>query len=351
MGQPPTDDDIYYAFLTHAPPDREEVFRDLYQRLHGGAVAFPVSEFLDDHGDEASLATVIVAGESIEGVLDYMFDFDFFRFNAEEGRKYRMHVNHALLQTTSVMVFAPDGLTQELWKWKSRWLVTSGPQILWVAPNSGDYYFAVQNFGGETGTYTLTITAVDDPPDDHGDTLASATAVTFGDVVDGTIEDDFDFDYFGFEAVEGRTYRADVTSGTLKWFRHRLYGYDGAAPANWFGNEYGDDTGQLHRSTIEWVAPSSGQYYLAVDGHKENVGTYTLTIIEIESDPGDGTATSSMEDRSRGGSTTLHSGYSGTGVSPFLRWFIPSRCFDPCTMSPRVNAKRSPLINAPETGV
>ena len=41
-------------------------------------------------------------GEPIEGVLDYMFDFEFFRFNAEEGLKYRMNVNHELLQATSV---------------------------------------------------------------------------------------------------------------------------------------------------------------------------------------------------------------------------------------------------------
>ena len=248
-GQPPTDDDIYYAFLAHAPSDGEEAFRGLYQRLHGGAVAFPETEFSDDHGDEASLATDIVVGEPIEGVLDYMFDFDFFRFNAEEGRKYRVNVNHELLQTTSVTVFAPDGQTQELWKWKSRSRVTLGPQILWVAPTSGDYYFAVQNFGGESGTYTLTITAVDDPPDDHGDTLASATDVSFGEVVDGTIEDDFDFDYFGFEAIEGRTYRIDVASGTLDWFRSRLYGHDGAAAANWYSNQYDDDTASSLRST------------------------------------------------------------------------------------------------------
>ena len=285
-GQPPTEDDIYYAFLNHTPPDRQERFRALYRKLHGGAVAFPETEFSDDHSDETSLATGIAVGETIEGALDYMFDFDNFRFHVDEGQRYRMNVTHDSIRYTSITVFAPDGLTQELWKWKSRSRVTSGPQILWVAPTSGDYYFAVQNFGGETGTYTLTITTVDDPPDDHGDTLASATDVSFGEVVDGTIEDDFDFDYFGFEAIEGRTYRLDVASGTLDWFRNRLYGHDGAAPANWYSNQYDDDTASSLRSTIDWVAPKSGQYYLAIDGHKESVGTYTLTITESESEPG-----------------------------------------------------------------
>ena len=310
--QPPTEDDIYYVFLNHAPSDREDAFRDLYQRLHGGSVAFPVAEFSDDHGDEASLATGIAVGETIEGALDYMFDFDYFRFHGEKDQKFRMNVIHESIRYTSVTVIATNGLTQELWKWKSRSRVTSGPQVLWVAPTSGDYYFAVQNFGGETGTYTLTITAVDDPPDDHGDTLASATDVSFGDVVDGTIEDDFDFDYFGFETIEGRTYDARITTGTLDRFRLRLYAHGGAAPLNWHSNEYGDDT--ISGGGIYWVAPRSGQYYIAIDGYEGDVGTYTLTITEIESEPGDESATLSIEDHPRGASTTLHP---GTGSSHF----------------------------------
>ena len=291
--QPPTEDDIYHGFLSHAPPDRKEVFRELYRTLHGGAVAFPDTDFLDDHADEAAAATGVAVGEVVEGALDYMFDFDYFRFHAEVGRKYRMNVNHDSLRYTSVAVYAPDRSTQDVLEWKSRRRVSSGPQILWMAPRSGEYYFAVQNFGGESGQYTLTITAVEDPPDDHGDTLATATGLSLGEVAGGIIEDDFDYDYFEFEAIEGRAYRTDVTSGTLEWFRRRLYASDGARPANWswYGNHYDDHVGSRHRSIIEWVAPSSGQYYLAIDGHEENVGTYTVTITEIENEPGGQTRT------------------------------------------------------------
>ena len=75
-------------------------------------------------------------------------------------------------------------------------------------------------------------------------TLASATYVSFGEVVDGTIEDDFDFDYFGFEAVEGRTYRrTHVTSGTLEWFRNLgCTGMMGLRPQTGTSNQYDDDT-------------------------------------------------------------------------------------------------------------
>ena len=65
-----------------------------------------MTEFSDDHGDEAGFATGIDVGETIEGVLDYMFDFDYFRFHAEAGQKYRMNVTHESIRYTSVTMFA-----------------------------------------------------------------------------------------------------------------------------------------------------------------------------------------------------------------------------------------------------
>ena len=206
-GRANTEDEIYYVFLQHTPSERVEEFRDLYRRLHGATAAFPETNFSDDHGDEVETASAIEVGESAGGTLDYMFDFDFFRFHAEEGQRYRMNVNHESLRAASVTLYAPDGLTQEFGgfgNWKSRRRVSTGPQILWVSPSSGQYYFAVQNFGGKTGPYTLTITAVDDPADDHVDTLDTATDISLGEVVGGVVDDDFDYDYFRFRAVEGR---------------------------------------------------------------------------------------------------------------------------------------------------
>ena len=129
---------------------------------------------------------------------------------------YQMGVDHESLRYTSITVYDPDGQTQEFQKWKARRRTPSGPEILWVAPGSGEYYFAVQNFGGENGPYTLVITAVEDAADDHGDNLATATGISLDETVEGTVDSDFDFDYFRFEAVEGRAYLIDVTGETLQ---------------------------------------------------------------------------------------------------------------------------------------
>lgn len=39
-----TEEDIYRAFLKHAPEDRKDVFRYVYRRLHGGEYAFDAAE-------------------------------------------------------------------------------------------------------------------------------------------------------------------------------------------------------------------------------------------------------------------------------------------------------------------
>ena len=166
-GQPAGEEDIYRAFLKHAPSDKKEAFLDVYRRLHGGAFAFDDAAFDDDHGDQAALATEIAVGETAEGVLDYMFDFDYFKFRAEGGQRYRINVVHPSLRTSSVTMYSRDGTTRlgrRADTPESSAEVASGVRILWSARRDGMYHVAVQNFGGKTGSYTLTIT-----PDDEGD--------------------------------------------------------------------------------------------------------------------------------------------------------------------------------------
>ena len=279
QGQRATEEAIYAVLLRYAPIDRRDAFRELYRRLHGGPYAYPDTSFSDDHGDQAIAATDIAVGEAVTGVLDYVLDFDYFRFRAEDGRKYRMTVNHETLRFTGVTLYAPDGLTEEFGKWKSRRQVSSGPQVLWVARESGDYYFAVQNFGAKTGPYTLTIATVDDEVDDHGDRPATATDISIGELVEGSLDDYFDYDFFRLKAEEGQEYRAVVTNAGS--FRFTLYLSDGVTSGSsqevyeWWEHE-GD------RRIIQWVATSSEHYYLAIEDAEGDAGTYTLTITEVE---------------------------------------------------------------------
>ena len=287
-----TEEGIFDTFLRHTPPDGEEEFRDVYRRLQGGVFTLSGVDLEDDHADRHVNATKIDLGEFVEGTLDYPSDLDFFRFQPEIGRKYRLEVNHETLGISGITLYSPiirdsntfgrGSLIPELWEWKARWQTDSGPQILWVAPSSERHHFVVENFSGDTGPYTLTISDVEDVEDDHGDSLSTATSISVGEVVAGAVEDDFDFDYFQFEAVDCREYQIEVVPGTLEYFRIRLYSSFSRSPEGW-NNRYADNEtrGTNISWDSSWVALSSGQYYVAVDGYNENLGTYTLKVTDL----------------------------------------------------------------------
>lgn len=153
-----TEELAYDIFLKHTPPDLREEFLDIYRELHGGP---NLPDIPDDHGDSVEAATYISTEETVEGMLDYKLDLDFFRFHAEEGREYRINVTHETLRRTSIWMYSSSGddlaSRNEDEHWKSE-LVPSGPQIRWIAPTSGEYCVSVEDFAGESGSYTLTIT-------------------------------------------------------------------------------------------------------------------------------------------------------------------------------------------------
>ncbi len=161
-GQGDVEETMYRALLEHAPLERKDAFQNMYRKVHGGPYGFPETPTLDDHGDTAADATPIILGEPVQGTLDYFFDFDYFRFRAEEGRKYRMSVSHGTLGAISLGLFRPGGGLSLVDEWEHRKREADGPEIVWVSHRTHIFYFAVRNFRGETGNYTLTIVPVDD---------------------------------------------------------------------------------------------------------------------------------------------------------------------------------------------
>lgn len=109
-------------------------------------------------------------------------------------------------------------------------------------------------------------------PDDHGNTFEEATTVAVGEPVEGTLEHWGDTDAFLFEAQADRSYRIDLTLGTLSssrttaWTSHR----GGIAVIR---GEAGFD----------WNPIASGRYYVTVAGIDGSTGDYTLSIASYTS--------------------------------------------------------------------
>ena len=69
-------------------------------------------------------------------------------FEAQEGQRNRMNVVHGTLRATSLGLYEPDGVWAQNDDWEYRELAADGPEILWVATTSEEYYYVVRNFGG-----------------------------------------------------------------------------------------------------------------------------------------------------------------------------------------------------------
>ena len=231
-----------------------------------------VSDIADDHANSDEGATPTTVGELMQGTVDYDGDRDVFTFKVEEGVFYKTDVGLGTLPDSLLAIYDADGFVLANDDDGGDSLAS---RIIWKAPSSGEYYVVV---GGYTvGSYTLTVTS--DVDDDHANSVAGATRTTVGELMQGTVDYDGDRDVFTFKVEEGVFYKTDVGLGTLPDSLLAIYDADGFVLAN------DDDGGDSLASRIIWKAPSSGEYYAAVEGY--GTGSYTLTVSVLTDDHGD----------------------------------------------------------------
>ena len=246
----------------------------LYNTFRVGSYTLTVASIddtADDHGDGAANATGLSIGETVGGAFDYEFDIDYFRFSAEEGQGYRIEVGHTLL-APDLALLARDGFTPEpLDKYTHR--DSDGYRLLWMATEAGTYYLEV-NDGWTNDEYTITVTAVEAVPDEHGNDAETATDISIGETVEGFMDYEFDLDYFRFMATEGQEYLFQVDHQTLGNSRMKIYSADGTTESP----PYSTSSGLNEGSTYRWRADTSSEYFVAVDSESGNLGAYTLVI-------------------------------------------------------------------------
>jgi subtilisin-like proprotein convertase family protein len=113
--------------------------------------------------------------------------------------------------------------------------------------------------------------------DDHGDDAATATSVAVGGSVPGNIEQTIDQDWFSFAAQSGVEYEiATFHNGGIDDSVLWVYDTDGTTEL-----AYDDDSGNGLEALINWIAPASGIYFVAVGSYNTAyTGTYDLSITE-----------------------------------------------------------------------
>ena len=281
------EDRIYETFLNHTPIQKQETFRTLYRRLHGGPFTKVWTNMEDDHGDTRAEATRISVGATVEGQLDYELDFDYFVLTLEENASYWLKVAHPTLHVQNIEVIPPSQspVSHNCWNLALCEDNSDGPEVYWRALKAGDYFIRVQNLHGDTGSYRLSVTSAG-IPDDHGNLQSNATDIAIGETVGGHLEDGIDTDMFRFVAEAGQEYHAVVEYVTLDNVLEEAKGISPADVHVW-GSRGDPETLQAYDQTkvarddgrsVTWVSPSSGPYYFEISSLNRSVGTYTLRI-------------------------------------------------------------------------
>ena len=115
---------------------------------------------LDDHGDGFVNATPITVGTTTDGRIERAGDRDMFRVSLQAGRKYRIGTGTGSLQDTELWLYNPrQGLEARNDDGPGG---RGGSRIDWNITATGDHFVAVEGRDDRTGTYTLTVVAVDD---------------------------------------------------------------------------------------------------------------------------------------------------------------------------------------------
>ena len=239
-----------------------------------GTYTLTVSLIIDDHANSEGGATAIRAGAGVRGVLDYDGDIDYFRFQAEQGKFYQIDVALGTLDDSQLVLLGPDD-------WELAYNDDHGntyaSRLSWEAPSSGERYVAVEGYG--IGTYTLTVSIIDD----HGNDFASATRIVIGETVPFELENDDDLDVLVFRARPGTEYLL-----TLNWeyysFRVSsterpllaVYNANGQEQTRLMGYDFREI--EVPSIGLVWQAVTGGDYYIEIgDGNTEGAGEFYVT--------------------------------------------------------------------------
>jgi hypothetical protein len=217
----------------------------------------------------------VAVGGSVDGVIDFVGDLDWYRVRFEGGQSYRIRLNRAegdgALGDPFLHVYGADGSE----------LVADddgggslNSYIEFNAPATGTYYIGAGAFSEGMGRYRLSVQEGDIPADASTDVELSAE----GDYRDGVLAPGGDRDWYRVNLAEGQSFRASLVGSpalgaALDDPYIAIHGPNGEELAA------DDDGGEGLNSWLEFQAGAAGPYYLEVRGFSEGAqGSYSLAI-------------------------------------------------------------------------
>jgi hypothetical protein len=243
----------------------------------------------DDHGDSLAEATPI-SSDAVPGSghFDRLGDVDVLSFQAQAGEIHAFTCTPAgYAERCLVTLLDADG--HELARDHEG---TTG-YLAHEFARAGTYSFRLETFIG--GNYTWKLEYLG--RDDHGDTPATATALSIGVSSNGRLELAGDVDVFSFTAQAGHFYEFTCSPPSVTDCNVELVDGEGRVLAS--------DTTSALKATVGSRLASTGTYFLRVLGGPGSTGHYQYRLIDYGlDDHGDtpATATPLTEQETRYGS-------------------------------------------------
>ena len=252
---------------------------------HTGDYLLSVEDPGDDYPASTGTTGTVAVDGSNTGKVDYTGDEDWFAVELVADREYQIHIEgsltgqDALRDPTLYGIHDSDG-NQIAGTGDDDGGERPNSRLAFTAPGSGTYYIAAGAFGEDTGAYRL---IVDDAGDDYPASTGTTGTVVVGGSAAGEVDYAGDEDWFAVELVAGREYQIHIEGfptdrGTLgDPYLYGIHDVDGHLLAD----TANDDGGTGYNSRLEFVAPESGTYYIAVGAFGEDTGTYTVEVADL----------------------------------------------------------------------
>lgn len=238
----------------------------------------------DDYASDTSTSGSIAAGQSVTGEIEESGDQDWFSVSLTGGQAYTIDLKGAPTYSGSL------GDTYLRGIYDAQGNLVSGTtdddsgtgtnsQLEFTAGSSGTYYISAGAFGVGVGTYTLSVEGLGSE-DDYASAAVGAGSVQVNGSVSGEVEIAGDDDWFAVNLVAGHAYSIELegsptNAGTLSdTYLNGIYSSNGSL----ISSTTNDDGGTGSNSALEFVAASSGTYYISAGAYGSNTGTYKLTV-------------------------------------------------------------------------
>ena len=218
----------------------------------------------DDHGNSIATATPVAIGATVQGVLTEG-DEDYFEIPVPTDG-FRLSVftegdtdTYGTLFDRNGVFLSSDDDSGEAFNFHI-------VQVL----DAGTYYLSIAGFFGATGDYSLVVEEA--APDDHGNSIATATPVAIGATVQGVLTEG-DEDYFEIPVPTDGFRLSVFTEGDTDTYG-TLFDRNGVFLS------IDDDSGEFLNFHIVQVL-DAGTYYLSIAGFfGATAGDYSLVVEE-----------------------------------------------------------------------